>query len=94
MLLTLSDEKDLVNNEMLNDRHINVAQRLLNIQFPDIEGLGHTLLQSRPPQPKPKAYQMAYKLCLFEEIIGLYPAALLTLYRLMTHYILQLVKIP
>ena len=48
-MLTLSDEKDLVNNEMLNDRHINVAQRLLNIQFPDIEGLGHTLLQNRPP---------------------------------------------
>ncbi len=47
--LTLSDEKDLVNNEMLNDHHINVAQRLLNIQFPDIEGLGHTLHQSRPP---------------------------------------------
>ena len=48
-LLTLSDEKDLLNNKKLNDRHINLAQRLLSKQFPDIEGLGHTLFQSKPP---------------------------------------------
>ena len=48
-MLTLTDEKDLLNNEKLNDRHINLAQRLLSKQFPDIEGLGHTLFQSRQP---------------------------------------------
>ena len=48
-MLTLSDEKDLLNNKMLNDHHINLAQGLLYKQFTNIEGLGHTLLQSRPP---------------------------------------------
>ena len=41
-MLTLADEKDLLNNKKLNDCHINLAQRLLSKQFPDIEGLGHS----------------------------------------------------
>ena len=48
-MLMLADEKDLLNNETLNDHHINFAQTLLKKQFPDIDGLGHTLLQTRPP---------------------------------------------
>jgi hypothetical protein len=35
---------------MLNDRHINLAEQLLDKQFSNIEGLlGHSLLQSKPP---------------------------------------------
>lgn len=33
----------------MNDNHINYAQRLLHHQFPDIHGLGLTLLQRKKP---------------------------------------------
>ena len=45
------DKQELLNGK-LNDRHINYAQRLLHNQFPDAEGLGHTLLQKRKPLKK------------------------------------------
>ena len=45
--LTEMVKQELVNGNKLNDRHINYAQRMLHSQFPDVEGLGHTLLQKR-----------------------------------------------
>ncbi len=49
--LTHIDKQELLNGK-LNDRHINYAQRLLHNQFPDAEGLRHTLLQKRKPLKK------------------------------------------
>lgn len=49
-ILTTTDRKDLLDNNLkLNDRHINVAQFLLSRQFPNIDGLGCTLFQHKPP---------------------------------------------
>lgn len=47
--LTEEDKVNLVQGKKLNDRHINYAQRILHSQFPDIDGLGHTILQRRKP---------------------------------------------
>ena len=44
-LLTESDRRAIVLNDLLNDRHINYAQTLLHYQFPVVEGLHNTLLQ-------------------------------------------------
>ena len=33
--------------DLLNDQHINYAQWFIQIQFPNNEGLGHTLLQEK-----------------------------------------------
>lgn len=49
--LIQKDKEVLLRNGKLNDRHINYAQRMLHSQFPQVEGLGHTLLQKRK-QPK------------------------------------------
>ena len=49
--LTYSDKEKLLNGK-LNDRHINCAQTMLRSQFPNAEGLGHTLLQKRKPLTK------------------------------------------
>ena len=46
--LTECDRRIIVGNKMLNDRHINFAQKLLRSQFPAVNGLGHTLLQGKP----------------------------------------------
>ena len=51
LCLTHMDKQGLLNGK-LNDQHINYAQRLLHNQFPDAEGLGHTLLQKRKPLKK------------------------------------------
>ena len=48
--LTQMDKHELLNGK-LNDRHINYAQRILHNQFPDTQGLGHTLvLKKKPPK--------------------------------------------
>ena len=44
-LLTESDRKAIVSNDLLNDQHINYAQNLLHYQFPAVEGLHDTLFQ-------------------------------------------------
>lgn len=50
--LKQSDRLEVIQNKKLNDRHINYAQRILCRQFPNTEGLGHTLLQKRKPPKK------------------------------------------
>ena len=45
--LSYSDKAAIVNNNRLNDKHINFAQGLLKSQFSSIEGLQCTLYQSR-----------------------------------------------
>ena len=45
--LTEVDKNLFIEGQLLNDRHINYAQRLLHSQFPSIHGLCHTLLQGR-----------------------------------------------
>ena len=44
-----SDKVILEGGGQLSDRHINYAQTLLQKQFPLVQGLGNTLLQSRKP---------------------------------------------
>ena len=44
-----SDKVILEGGGQLSDRHINYAQILLQKQFPLVQGLGNTLLQSRKP---------------------------------------------
>ena len=51
-IVSKSDEIDLINSEKLNDRHVNFAHQLLHNQYPNIDGLGCTLLQSKPPVKK------------------------------------------
>ena len=51
-LLTESDRKAIVSNDLLNDRHINYAQNLLHYQFPAVEGLHDTLFQRKKLQQK------------------------------------------
>ncbi len=60
-LLTSLDEIALLKNKKLNDRHINLPQRLMSKQFPDIEGLYHTIFKADHPL---KA--LDYKLFLIE----------------------------
>lgn len=50
--LKQADRLELIQNMKLNDCHINHAQRILCRQFPNTEGLGHTLLQKRKPPKK------------------------------------------
>ena len=52
--ITRLDEELLIECDWLNDRHINFAQRLLRSQFPDVMGLGHTLLQAIPKEESKK----------------------------------------
>ena len=42
IFLTELDKKLLIGYELLNDRHINLAQQVLHNQFPHVQGLGHT----------------------------------------------------
>ena len=56
----------LIEGQLLNDCHINYAQRLLHSQFPSIHGLGHTLLQDR------EKLSRAYRSFLIGGTIGLY----------------------
>jgi hypothetical protein len=51
-MVTRSDEWDLLHDEKLNDRHINLSQKMLHKQFPETEGLGYTLLQHKTPLVK------------------------------------------
>ena len=48
LILTLLDKRSIIENAWLNENHINFALFLLKRQFPEIEGLNLTLLQSRP----------------------------------------------
>ena len=45
--LTLSDREAIVNGQKLNDLAINVAQKLLRMQFPNLKGFQSTLLQEK-----------------------------------------------
>lgn len=51
-IVSKSDEINLINSEKLNDRRVNFARQLLHKQYPNIDGLGCTLLQSKPPVKK------------------------------------------
>lgn len=42
IMLTEMDRNAIITGEMLNDNHINVAQKLLKIQFEELSGL-HSL---------------------------------------------------
>ena len=44
--LTSTEKKDLLQGGQLNDNHINYAQKMLQMQFPVVEGLESTLLQT------------------------------------------------
>ena len=46
--LTNYDKDLLVHGEKLSDKHINLAHRILKLQFPKINGLRLTLLQDKP----------------------------------------------
>ena len=46
--LTNNDKDLLVHGEKLLDKHINLAQRILKLKFPKINGLRLTLLQDKP----------------------------------------------
>ena len=45
---TMADKTTIEKGEMLTDKHINLAQRMLKHQFPDFNGLHLTLLQDKP----------------------------------------------
>lgn len=46
--LTEDDKQAVIDGKMLQDQHINCAQRLLNQQFPAVNGLQSTLIQDKP----------------------------------------------
>ena len=52
-LLNKADKKLLLDGEWLNDIHINLAQRLLSKQFPQLSGLCSTLLLPQAKQLVP-----------------------------------------
>ncbi len=54
------DKKVLTECELLNDRHINFAQRLLRSQFPGAQGLGHTLIQERKTRKLEQGLQIIF----------------------------------
>ena len=57
--LTNYDKDLLVHGEKLSDKHINLAQRILKIEFPKINGLQLTLLQDKPhKEPTDNALQI------------------------------------
>ena len=45
--MTTSDQSILLNGDLLNDRHIDFAQRILLDMFPTTSGLKCTLLQDK-----------------------------------------------
>ena len=47
MVLTNDDRRILATGQKLTDQHINYAQTLLRLQFPNVNGLQSTLYQSR-----------------------------------------------
>lgn len=51
--MTEADKGILTSGGLLNDNHINFAQRLLIHQFP-LTGLQYTILQTRKPAKKTK----------------------------------------
>ena len=46
ILLNTEDKAGFISGQQLNDEHINFAQKLLKAQFPCLNGLRSTLLQS------------------------------------------------
>ena len=46
--LIMAEKKAIETGEMLTDKHINLAQKMLKRQFPDFNGLRLTLLQNKP----------------------------------------------
>lgn len=52
--ITELDKETIFTGNLLNDRHINFAQKLLRRQFPQVDGLFYTLLQCQKPKSKIK----------------------------------------
>lgn len=46
--LTKQEKDHLIGEYELSDNHINLAQLLLKLQFPDIDGFRNTLEQDKP----------------------------------------------
>ena len=46
--LTENDKKAIIDGKMLQDQHIDYAHRLINQQFPNINGLQSSLMQDKP----------------------------------------------
>ena len=46
--LTEDDKRVIIDGKMLQDQHINFAQRLINQQFPNINGLQLSVMQDKP----------------------------------------------
>ena len=59
-LLTESDRKAIVSNDLLNDRHIKYAQTLLHHQFPSVEGLQDTLSQRKKSKKITRGIQIIH----------------------------------
>jgi hypothetical protein len=48
IMLTKDDKQTVRNGEMLQNQHINCAQRLISQQFPGANGLQLSLIQDKP----------------------------------------------
>ena len=57
ILLSTEDKAGIISGQQLNDKHINFAQKLLKAQFPCLNGLRSTLLQSHK-QSLPESEQV------------------------------------
>ena len=56
--LTHQDRNQLSGCSELTDKHINAAQELMRLQFPEIDGLRDTLLQNKPFQQQASCSQI------------------------------------
>ena len=55
------DLERIIMGEKLSDLEINFAQRLLKLQFPDLNGLDSTLLQQKNPVSQVRNYKISCK---------------------------------
>ena len=55
------DLERIIMGEKLSDLEINIAQRLLKLQFPDLNGLDSTLLQQNKPVSQVRNYKINCK---------------------------------
>ena len=69
--LTLKDRWILQHDKKLTDKHINSAQRILKLKFPNINGLRLKVLQNKThKQSTSKAQAMPFKFFMLMKIIG------------------------
>ena len=62
--LTIGDKRIIEEGRMLNDKHINLAQRMIKQKFPSINGLHLTLLQDKPhTEQTDKISRTKFSLC-------------------------------